>query len=137
MHTNLHLREALLRQGDAAFAELNTQLEHLYKQVTFYLDRYPQITKGDEMRTIELSGTIEILERLPAQLGLVLGGLRQGTPRVISRLGVELHILNEIWANIQVLCAFLLSNDIDLEPFDQDRAALAFANLVRVNRVLP
>ena len=45
---------------------------------------------------------------------------------MLSRVGTELSILNELWANVQALLYFLVSHEIDLSDFNAVIAAGSF-----------
>lgn len=136
MRTNEQLRAELIAQTDIAFTELMRQLDFLFGQVVFYLDRYPMLTRSDEMRTNELNFCVKQLGDLPTQMCSVIKAWKQGIPSPISMSDMELDILNEFWANLQGLIYFLLSAEIDLEPFDVDASTKCFYVLNRANRVL-
>lgn len=136
MHTNNQLRESLLSEAEFSFVGLTVELNKLFDTIAFYLERYPIVSTGDYMRTSELHETIKQLGQLPKALGDVLMRMKKGEERILSRLGTELTILNEIWANVQALHYFFTSNDIDLEPFNLDQASEHHSALVRINRLL-
>lgn len=134
---NAALRESLIQQAEASFTLLSTQLDHLLDLVAFYLDRHPHDgTRSADIKTLELKLTVENLAVLTTQLAEVLAGWKAGTERVLSRMGTELTILNEISANAQALIYFLMSHDIDLEPFDLTKANVAFVILKKCNSLL-
>jgi hypothetical protein len=56
--------------------------------------------------------------------------------RILSKEGIEIHILNEIWANIEALLYFFTSQHISLDTFDHAGAEDAFDKLVEANRLL-
>lgn len=131
------LRDSLVYQAEVSFIELTTQLDHLFDLVGFYLDRYPvDGSPGRVLKDIELKETVENLAVLIAQLAEVVAGWKAGSDRVLSRMGTELSILNEIVSNSQALIYFLLSHGIDLEPFDLARATGAYSTLMKCNRLL-
>ena len=136
MHTNQPLRESLVLEAAAAYFGLMQQIDQLLGLVGFYLDRYPNVTPGDAIRTKELERTVTNLGALPQNLADVIRRWKGAEDRVLSRLGVEVCILNEIWANVQAIVYFIKSNEISLDPFDYDRAAVCFASLIRCNRLL-
>lgn len=131
------LRENLIRQAEISYLALVSQLDHLFDLVGFYLDRYPQDgTIGRSMKDRELKVTVDNLASLIGQLAEVIKAWKHGGETVLSKQGVELNILNEIWANANALIYFLSSRDIDLEPFDAIRGAAAFHILRKSNLLL-
>jgi hypothetical protein len=136
MNANQQLRDELVHGAEAAYIELMRQLDFLFDQASFYLQRYPCNTVSDVMKTVELSTCISFLGRLPSDLADVVKCWKQGIPTSISRDGVELDLLNEIWANVQGLIYFLVSHDISLDPFNIAKTTEVFYILVRANRSL-
>lgn len=136
MNINQQLRDELVPAAEAAYLELMHQLDFLFDLASFYVDRHPCNDVSDVLRTVELSTCINFLGTLPAELAEVVKNWKKGIPNSISKDGVELDILNEIWANMQGLIYFLISTGASIEPFDLDATTKAFYALVRANRVL-
>lgn len=136
MHTNQQLRESLLLQAESAYISLMEQIDNLLSVVAFYLDRYPIVTPGDQIRTREIVQTITLLTKLNLELAETFSRIKSGERRIINPVGIELLILNEIWANIQALVYFVKSQEMSLDPFEYDQSAVHFATLVRANRLL-
>lgn len=103
MNTNPPLSNDLVSVAGVAYLHLMDQLDILFSHATFYVERYPCATASDVMKTVELARCINELARLPTELGEVVKNWKQGIPNSISREGVELDLLNEIWANTQGL----------------------------------
>jgi hypothetical protein len=136
MHTNQQLRESLILQAESAYISLMEQIDNLLSVVGFYLDRYPIVTPGDDIRTKELVQTITLLTKLNLELAETFSRIKSGERRIINPVGIELLILNEIWANIQALVYFVKSQEMSLDPFEYEQTAVHFATLVRANRLL-
>ncbi len=134
--TTIH--ENLVRLSESSFLSLTTQIDHLFTLTIFYLDRYPSDGEpGRNLQDLEVKKTVDNLASLIGQLSDTIKRWKHGEPRVLSKLGVELNILNEIWANCNALIYFLVSHEIDLEPFDSIRATAAYHALVKCNNLLP
>ena len=134
---NEALRDTLVQQAEASFISFTTQIDYLLDLVGFYLDRYPPDgSLGCLMKSMELKETIDNIASLTSQLADVVTRWKEGQDRVLSRTGTELNILNELNANAQALIYFLLSNHIDLEPFDVAEASTSFILLTKCNRLL-
>ena len=136
MHTNQQLRESLILQAESAYISLMEQIDNLLGVVGFYLDRYPIVTPGDDIRTKELVETITLLTKLNIELAETFSRIKSGERRIINAVGIELLILNEIWSNIQALVYFVKSQEMSLDPFEYEQAAVHFATLVQANRLL-
>lgn len=136
MNINHQLREDLVMQANAAFIALTGQLNYLFDLAGFYMQRYQANTISEFAKLRELDATVEQLGRLPTHLAHEVQEWKIGCPRKGRWQEVELNILIEIWANIQALMYFLVSHNIDLEPFDETKAHAAFVTLCRANRLL-
>jgi len=136
MNKNPELRENIIQQADESYFSLMQQMNFLFDQVSFYLERYPVITVGDEMRTNELNSTITELTGEITLFAESILAWKSGTPRRLSPQYVEHFILVEIWAHVQALSSFLLRHNIDLEPFDHKETSKAISTLFRANRLL-
>ena len=136
MNTNPELRESLILQSEESYFSLMTQLNFLFDQISFYVDRYPIITVGDEMRTNDINSTVKELTGMVTLFSKIMHEWKSGMPRGLSPQYVEHFVLVEIWAHIQALASFLIRNDIDLEPFDHKESSKAISTLFRANRLL-
>jgi hypothetical protein len=113
-----------------------SELDKLFQLASFYIERYPTTTPGDIIKIEQLSSCINQLGSLPTILADVINLWKLGLPREIKPLDVEVNILIEIWANIQALMYFLLSNDIDIEHFSNEKTTDCFSSIFRANRLL-
>jgi hypothetical protein len=136
MHMNPQVREDLLRQAELSYIGLMSELDKLFQLASFYIERYPTTTPGDIIKIEQLSSCINQLGSLPTILADVINLWKLGLPREIKPLDVEVNILIEIWANIQALMYFLLSNDIDIEHFSNEKTTDCFSSILRANRLL-
>lgn len=134
---NPTLRASFIQEAEASFISLTIEIDALFNLIDFYLDRFPSDgTKSAEVKDRELSKTVDNLAQLVNQLSQIVKSWKNGDAPVLSASGTEINILNEIWANIGALIYFLLSHQIDLEPFSLSKSTLAFNTLVKCNRVL-
>lgn len=137
MGINQLQREQLVDGAEAAFIEMSRELDNLFKLTTFYLDRYPDDgSRRDGFITQELQSCISELTVLPQMLAEVVTKWKLAQPRVISREGVEVNIINEMWANIQALIYFLTSHNISLDTVDLESANSCWRALLVCNRML-
>lgn len=137
---NQQAKENLIESGDQAFMVLANQIHHLLDLVDFYVLRWPislsESSDGEAIRHEDLKLAVNTLGTLPYQVADQIRRWKHGEPRVLSRLGVELELLNEIWSTIEALTLFFIRADIDLHPFNRQKAQLAFDHLVRMNKIL-
>jgi hypothetical protein len=137
---NPTLKASLLNTGDEAFLSMMQQIQHLLDLIDFYMIRWPvtDVAKHDglALKHEDLKLAVNTLGTLPYQLADQLRRWKHEEPRVLSRIGVELELLNEIWSTVEALTLFFIRADIDLNPFNRQKAEQAFQHLVRVNRIL-
>lgn len=133
---NIELRESLLTQADTAFFQLAGQINELFDAAQFYIDRYAVITASDKIKATGLNSAIEAMGRLPDALAGEIERWKKGEDRVLSRLGVELEILNELYATVEATMLFLIREDICLERFSLGSVKQAYHELLRCNRLL-
>lgn len=133
---NEAIREELIGQAETCFIALMTQLDVLFDIAGIYLDLYPNETPSIRFKNLELKKTVDNIAETSRQLADTIKKLKHGEPRLLSRLGTEIHVLNELWANVQALVYFLVSHEISLDGFDAELAAEAFHQLVKCNQLL-
>lgn len=130
------LRDTLIHQSEGAFITLMEQVDVLFDLTGFYLDRYPADNPSSFIKAKELKKTVDNIATTSAQLGDVIKKWKHGEERVLSMVGTELSILNELWANVHALLYFMVSHDISLDDFNPVLAASSFQALVKCNRLL-
>ena len=133
---NEALRDTLIQQAEGAFFALTEQIDVLFDMVGFYMERYPAGSQSEMIKAKELKVTVENIAEATSQLAEVLKRWKHGEERVLSRVGTELTILNELWANVQALIYFLVSHEISMDDFNAVIAAGSFQALVKCNRLI-
>lgn len=134
------VKVSMLQSGDQAFLSLMQQIHHLLDLVDFYVVRWPiDLSKKNDglaLKHEDLKLAVNTLGSLPYQVADQLRRWKHQEPRVLSRLGVELELLNEIWSTIDSLVLFFIRADLDIHPFNRQKAEQAFKELVALNRSL-
>ena len=134
------LKESLINTGDEAFIALTQQIQHMLDLIDFYMQRYRPTgsSKHDGLafKHDQLKEMINTLGSLPYQLADVIRRWKHNEPRVLSRLGVELGLINEIWATLEVTMLFFIQHDMDLDPYNRSKAEKAVRELSRVNNCI-
>ena len=134
------IKESLIASGDSAFISLTQQIGHLLDVIDTYLLTNPvtpsEIHDGLAIKHEELSMCVTALGTMPRQLADAIRSWKNGSPRVLSRLGLELEVLNEVWLTMSSLTIFFSREGIDLHPYNHLKAEAAFNDLVRVNKLL-
>lgn len=137
---NVDLKNSLLAEGDQAFLALTQQIHHLLDLIDFYMTRWPVTDDraGDSIafKHEQLKLAINTLGSTPYQLAEVIRRWKHGEPRVLSKLGVELGLLNEIWMTMEVTMLFFIQADLSLDPYNRSKAEKAYKDLVQVNKLL-
>jgi hypothetical protein len=132
---NLELRDSLLAQADKAFLFLVEEIDDLLNATQFYAERYPTMTQSDLIKITNLNVAAKDLGMLPRPIGGVIEGWKRDDERVLSRLGVETRLLNELFITIEAMKNFFISEGIDLK-FEMSDVKQAHHELVRCNRLL-
>lgn len=130
------LRSTLLESGDEAFISLAREVDLMLDVIHLYIlqhpdDTIPMIHRHEDLK--EMVTTLAV--KLPA-LANIVRDWKTDAPRVLSRNGVEIEILNEIWITLVALVQYFTQLKFDVSPYDHSKAELAYSNLTRVNRCL-
>ncbi len=137
---NAQLKESLIATGDEAFLVLTNQIQNMLDLIDFYMHRYQPTGEarhdGLAFKHEQLKLMVNTLGSLPYQLADVLRRWKHNEPRVLSRLGVELELINEIWATMEVTMIFFIQHDMDLDPYNRSKAEKAINELRRVNNCI-
>lgn len=135
------LKGSLISTGDEAFLSLTQQIQHMLDVIDFYSQRYQPTgeSKHDSLafEHEQMKPMIETLGSLPYQLADVLRRWKHDEPRILSRLGVQLTLINEIWATLEVVTLFFVLRHIELDPYNRTKAETAVFELQRVNNCMP
>jgi hypothetical protein len=129
-------RAKLLHQAGAAALELNRQLNLLYDGYDFCISRYHFDGALEQHELKELQASIKELSTLPKMVALELNAWSQDLEQTFSRIGFEIHVLNEIMIHMHAVAFFLQRYKIDLEPFSLKLSAESIAILRMTNRLL-
>lgn len=133
---NQTLKNSLFEMGDQAFVSLSQEINYMLDLIDFYLNRYPNYTQRDDLIHKQLEQAILTLGTLPHQLATVLKGFKRAEDRIISRIGVEVDLINEIWLTLECTMMFFIRCNMSLEPYTRWKAEKAFFDLIRVNNCL-
>jgi hypothetical protein len=134
--SNLRVREELIEQANVAFLELTGQVEDLLDAAMFYVERYPVTSQSLALKMGELCIVISDLGALPGQLASEIARWRKGEERVLSRLGVETQLLNELYSTMEVTALFFIRENIELPKFSLSVAESAYRTLIDCNKLL-
>ena len=133
---NTELRESLLAQAEKAFFQLLDQASALLDAVQVYTTQNPTKTRSDQLKLDQLNVAGVALGNLPGQLSIEIARWKKDEERVLSRLGVEIEILNELYATIEATMLFLIRENIPLGKFSLSVVKQAHVELMRCNRLL-
>jgi hypothetical protein len=135
MMSNIEFRDSLLAQADGAFLFLVEGIDDLLNAAQFYAERYPTMTRSDEIKMANLNIATRDLGTLPRAIGGEIQGWKRDDERMLSKIGVETQLLNELYITIEVMMEFFISEGIDLK-FSLPQVKQAYHELVRCNRLL-
>jgi len=130
----------VLNGGHEAFVALMIQVQHMLDLIAFYQERYPASGAEEHdalaVKHEQLNTAVHSLGTLPRLMADQFVRWKQNQPRILSKVGIETQVLNEIWVNLEALSMFFEREDIDLHPFNKFKARTAFDELVTVNRIV-
>lgn len=130
------LRENLINQAFKAYWDLCKNRDEIFKVVDFFIERYPPITEADNTRIGSLNEAAGFLRTLPYTLYGVIDCWKKHQPQILSKIGIELTVLNELAANFYILHQFFIVRDISLDDFMLTEVTRAYTDLIRCNRLL-
>lgn len=135
MNTDL-IRGALIGQAEKAFHNLIVQVNILLDSTSTYVNRGPAVSVMDKMKHRELASAVEELGATTKMIGGEVTRWKRAEERVLSRIGVEQNLLNELYANAEPLLWFLIREEVEVTGFSLDLLKSSYSELLRCNRLL-
>lgn len=135
MNTDL-IRGALIGQAEKAFHNLIVQVNILLDSTSTYVNRGPAVSVMDKMKHRELASAVEELGTTTKMIGGEVTRWKRAEERVLSRIGVEQNLLNELYANAEPLLWFLIREEVEVTGFSLDLLKSSYSELLRCNRLL-
>lgn len=126
--------ETLIIKADRSFLVLAEQIHHALALVEFYAERYPNISDSLNIKHNDLKSVVKTLGSLPVYLAEVIKRWKTNQPRVLSIIGVEIEILNELVSTLNALEKFLDREGISKDSLDFNKTFEAYKDLASVNR---
>ena len=136
MDDNTQLRENLISQADASFMVLAEHVNDLLDSAQYFSDSNPHRSKSDHVKLDGLNTAVKDLGQLIKQLSSEIERWKKEEDRVLSKLGVELQFLNELYATIEATMLFLIREDVRLNNFSLGAVKQAYTELIRCNKLL-
>jgi len=136
MDDNTQLRENLISQADASFMVLAEHVNDLLDSAQYFSDSNPHRSKSDRVKLEGLNTAVKDLGQLIKQLSSEIERWKKEEDRVLSKLGVELQFLNELYATIEATMLFLIREDVRLNNFSLGAVKQAYTELIRCNKLL-
>lgn len=133
---NLELRDTLVHQADAAFLQLTEQANVLLDAAHVYLSRNPSFEEQYMFKPRELKSAVSEIGTLTKMLAAEIARWKKGEARMLSRMGVELNILDELYANMESMLWFYTRETIEVPGFSLDLVRASHSDLLRCNRLL-
>ena len=135
MNTDL-IRGALIGQAEKAFHNLIVQVNVLLDSSSTYVSRGPVVSVMDRVKHRELASAVEELGTTTKMIGGEVTRWKRAEDRVLSRIGVEQNLLNELYANAEALLWFLIREEVEVPGFSLDLLKSSYSELLRCNRLL-
>ena len=129
-----HMSEELINKADKSFLSLALQIQKALAHIDFYIDRFPNISASLAIKHNDLRAVVKTLGSLPVYLAEVIKRWKTNQPRVLSIIGVEIEILNELITTLSVLEHFLEREGIVSDPLNFKESFSAYQDLAEINR---
>ena len=129
-------RILILAEADAAYFTLIEQVTALLDVATAYCEA-TSLKDVHSKKVQWVQATFTPIASLITQLSEVIRRWKHEEPRVLSQIGVELEILNELWVHLESLMILFLRDEYPLRPFSPKSAEIAVKVLRRTNRMIP
>jgi hypothetical protein len=130
------LRERHIKIASTAFIALAIEIDRLLDTCAIYFNDKPISRPTDRTKREDLRTAVLNIMSITRALADVIKRWKQGIPQIVSCEGIEIYLLNELWANIYAVLYFLRSEGISTKMFDDEGALEAFSALVTSNRSL-
>lgn len=115
-----------------------THANDLFDAAQIFGDLYPiEPSLSDKIKKRELLVAVYDLGVISKGLAIEVEGWKKGYKPVLSKLGVELQLLNELYATIESTMLFFMRENIELPGFSLDAVKQAYIELRRCNKLLP
>lgn len=128
---NSQLKDTTIRNAEEFCLVLFDQTFKLLKAI----EAAAQLPKNVSIKPM-LDEAIKPLRSLPYQLSDVVIKWKSGRPQVLSKLGIEVEVLNELMVNLTACFLFFLSRDMDIGEYIQNQALTAYKELLLCNKLL-
>lgn len=133
---NTDLRQSLVSQATDATLVLSKNVNVMLDLVQDYFDKYPVESKSENIRSKNLEPVLKDLGALPYQLSDVVRRWKNGEEPMLSPLGIELTILNELLITLECLMLFFIRMGIDTTDFKLQDCKRAHNTLVRCAKLI-
>lgn len=133
---NISLRQSLVSQATDAALILSRNAAVLLDLTQDYFDAYPVLSESERIRSENLEPAIKDLGALPYQLSDVVKRWQRGEEPMLSSLGIELTILNELLITCKCMMLFFISMGIDTSDFNLQDCENAHIALVRCAKLI-
>jgi len=136
MDDNTQLRENLIAQADASFMVMVEQVDRLLDGAQTFTDTNPLRTRSDRIKADQLNIAVRDLGALMKSIGAEIERWKKEEDRVLSKLGVELQLLNELYSTVEATMLFLIREDTYFSDFLLGAVKQAHTELIRCNKLL-
>lgn len=128
------MRNTLIAKAVKSAFALNEQINLLLDGYSFYLERYPanNMTAIFERKDVQVSTSA--IKLLPSNIASQIEQWHENIEPAMSKQAFELFVLNELNLHLFSLAKFLMSKDINLDPFEPSVIGSALNVLRDVNR---
>ncbi|WP_407303458.1 hypothetical protein [Acinetobacter sp.] len=130
------LRKNMLHQANSAFLALMGQVNILLDGAETFFNGNKPVTFIERVKHEELKSAVLNLGSIPSLLASEIAHWAKHEPPVLSPRGIELSLLNELYANMESMMLFFDRERIKLTGFSLDLVKASYYELLRCNRLL-
>jgi hypothetical protein len=130
-------KDALVSKAFGSFTELCAQVNLMLDHIELFIQKRTDDSVRDLRKIHDLDLSVQCLSSAPSQLSNEIIRWFKDQPRVIDKEGVELTLLNDLWANLEALFLFFICQDFACNDYDRQKAERAYKELVQINRLIP
>ncbi len=129
-------KESYIALGDQAFMILMVVIQNLLEVIDFYSAAFDTESPSGKMKQDQLAAALKTFGSVPYQLANIIKRWKTDEERIISKIGVEVDLLNELQITIDTTIDFFERENIDITHLGKLDAKESINTLIRVNRVL-
>lgn len=133
---NSQLTTNALKLAEDSVIQLLKQIDNLLTALQKHTNTHTIKNVTDQIVMDNIKTSLVSLRSHPYMLSDMVSRWKSGSPQILSKMGMELEVLNETMATLSATFCFLLSRKIAIGDFVFGEVNDSYINLVFCNRIL-